>query len=63
MWMNIKALAKRLRSDDRGAITVDWVVLTAAVVALAMSVIWTITTAATDPVEGIVGLLNSAGVK
>ncbi len=37
--MNFLALAKRFQKDEDGAVTVDWVVLTAAVVGLGLLVI------------------------
>ena len=39
---------KRFRKDEDGAVTVDWVVLTAAVVGLAVAAYTSIETGATD---------------
>ena len=37
--MNMLKLAKRFNKDEDGAVTVDWVVLTAAIVGLGIAVI------------------------
>lgn len=53
---------QRLRDDERGAITVDWVVLTGAVVGLGIAAVATITTGV-DPVAQRVGTtLSGASV-
>lgn len=39
--------------QDEGAVTVDWVVLTAAIVALIIATISVFASAAVDPAEGI----------
>ena len=39
---------KNFRNDEDGAVTVDWVVLTAALVALGLAVGTTVSTGATD---------------
>ena len=41
--MNLKTLLKRFKSDECGAVTVDWVVLAAGVVGLAVIVGTTVT--------------------
>ncbi len=46
--MKLFELAKNFRNDESGAVTVDWVVLTAAVVALAIGVLAGVTTATDD---------------
>ncbi|SFH15196.1 hypothetical protein SAMN04488020_107120 [Palleronia marisminoris] len=50
--MKLFKLAKTFRNDEDGAVTVDWVVLTAAIVGLGIAVLTTIsgglTTAATN---------------
>lgn len=43
----------RFLSDDDGAVTVDWVVLTAGVIGMALAVIGGIQTAATDPADSV----------
>jgi Flp pilus assembly pilin Flp len=40
--MNILKLAKTFKNDESGAVTVDWVVLTAAIVGLGLAVLTTI---------------------
>lgn len=44
---------RRFRFDEDGAITVDWVVLTAALVGMALGVVAIISTAAQDPADGL----------
>lgn len=44
---------KSFRADEDGAVTVDWVVLTAALVGLGVAVIVTIGTATTDKSAGV----------
>ena len=44
---------KTFRAEDDGAITVDWVVLTAALVGLGVAVILTIGSGATDRSAGL----------
>ncbi len=51
--MKLFELAKNFRNDESGAVTVDWVVLTAAVVALAIGVLAGITTATDDLADEI----------
>ena len=50
--MNIFTKARRVISDESGAVTVDWVVLTAAVVILSIGAITTLS-------GGVEGLMNS----
>ena len=53
---------RRFIDDDEGAVTVDWVVLTAAVIGLGFAVIRPIVAGATD-ISGSVGAqLGAAGV-
>lgn len=40
--MKLASLVKKFRSDESGAVTVDWVVLTAAIVGLGVLVVGTI---------------------
>lgn len=51
----------RFLSDDSGAVTVDWVVLTAAIVGIAIAVIGLISGGIQDASNGILGSLNAAG--
>lgn len=44
---------KSFRADDDGAVTVDWVVLTAAIVGLSVAVIYTIGASTTDNAKGV----------
>lgn len=54
--MNIFAKARRAISDESGAVTVDWVVLTAAVVILSIGAITTLG-------SGVDGLIDSIGTQ
>jgi hypothetical protein len=44
---------KRFLNEDGGAVTVDWVVLTAAMASFGIGVAFIITSAATDPADGV----------
>ena len=44
---------KRFRDEEGGAVTVDWVVLTAAMAGFGFAVASIITTAANDPADGM----------
>ncbi len=44
---------KNFRADEDGAVTVDWVVLTAAIVGLGIAVMTTVRTGATNLANGI----------
>lgn len=44
---------RNFHANESGAITVDWVVLTAALVGMALGVVAIITTAAQDPADGL----------
>ena len=62
MTMNFKAFA----SDESGAVTVDWVVLTAAIVGLGLVVMTTVGAAIKDQAEAIatdVGVKVTAGTE
>jgi Flp pilus assembly pilin Flp len=50
---------RRFRLDESGAVTVDWVVLTAAVVGLALATLYYIQTMATDPAESLGAYLGN----
>ncbi|WP_172296918.1 Flp family type IVb pilin [Pseudoruegeria sp. HB172150] len=52
--MRLFKLIKRFERDDDGAVTVDWVVLTAAIVGLGIAVL-TVVGAATDDYADAVG--------
>jgi Flp pilus assembly pilin Flp len=49
-------------ADEDGAVTVDWVVLTAATVGLGIAVISTIGVGASDYATGVGGHLSAQGV-
>lgn len=59
--MKLFALLKKFRADEAGAVTVDWVVLTAAVVALALGALSTIKTQVDAKATTIAGSITSAG--
>lgn len=47
------AYLKRFHNDESGAITVDWVVLTAGLTLFGVAIVMVIFDAAQDPAEGI----------
>ncbi|MDW4499483.1 hypothetical protein R5H30_15935 [Sulfitobacter sp. D35] len=49
---------RKFRDEDSGAVTVDWVVLTAAVVGLALLVVSEISDAVVDPSTSIASFLT-----
>ncbi len=51
------------RIDDSGAVTVDWVVLTAAIVGLSIAVIGSISGGALDQANGLGANLSARTVK
>lgn len=51
--MNLFAMIKNFRNDESGAVTVDWVVLTAAIVGLGIAVLASVETGLTNTVAGI----------
>ena len=53
---------KNFRSDEDGAVTVDWVVLTAAIVGLGIAVLSTVRTGATDLATDIGNELTDTAV-
>jgi Flp pilus assembly pilin Flp len=54
---------KRFCKDDSGAVTVDWVVLTAAMAGFGFAVASIITTAANDPADGVGAALSSIEIE
>ncbi len=52
----------RFCKNESGAITVDWVVLTAALVGMALGVVAIISTAAQDPADGLGATLTAQTV-
>jgi len=51
---------KNFRADEDGAVTVDWVVLTAAIVGLGIAVLASVRTGATDMADNIQTELQTA---
>ena len=51
---------KNFRADEDGAVTVDWVVLTAAIVGLGIAVLASVRTGATDMADNIQTQLQTA---
>ena len=58
--MNLLSKLKQLRHDDSGAVTVDWVVLTAAIVVLGIGVVSVISPGLTAGSDSIRDKLVSA---
>ncbi|MBU2992003.1 hypothetical protein Q4555_14960 [Octadecabacter sp. 1_MG-2023] len=50
---------KTFRKEEEGAVTVDWVVLTAAIVGLGIAVITTVGRGATDQATGLAGTMSA----
>jgi len=55
----MRHLIGRLRQDEDGAVTVDWVVLTAFMVLFGVGLVSIILTAAIDPAEGLGAFITS----
>ncbi len=60
--IEMKDLVKQFVQDQDGAVTVDWVVLTAAIVGLSIAVIGTISGGALDQARGVGADLSSKSV-
>lgn len=56
----MKTFIKNFRNDEAGAVTVDWVVLTAGIVGLAVVVFAAIESATATPVTAAAITINSA---
>ena len=56
------ALFRKFKTSEEGAITVDWVVLTAAIVGLGVAVVTIIAGGATDNASGIGAVIGSMTV-
>ena len=56
------SLMRTFRADESGAVTVDWVVLTAAIVGLGIGVVVVIRTGALDWASDIGGALSAGEV-
>jgi len=61
--MKLFNLIKSFQRDEDGAVTVDWVVLTAAIVGLGIAVLTTVGNATDDYADTIGTHLSSQGVK
>ena len=59
--MKLFTLWKNFKNDESGAVTVDWVVLTAALVGLGLAVILAIRPGLEGAANGINADLNTAG--
>ena len=57
---NMLNFIKNFRADEDGAVTVDWVVLTAAIVGLGIAVLASVRTGATDMADNIQTELQTA---
>ena len=58
--MKLFKLTKNFRDDESGAVTVDWVVLTAALVGIAIALIATVRTGIDEAATDIKNQLSSA---
>ena len=56
----MKHWLRQFRLNESGAVTVDWMVLTAAVVGLAIGIVTLLRDAITDPATGIGATIASA---
>ncbi|MDJ0826058.1 MAG: hypothetical protein QNJ16_11205 [Rhodobacter sp.] len=61
--MKLFNLIKRFERDEDGAVTVDWVVLTAAIVGLGIAVLTTVGGATDDYADEIGSHLSAQGIK
>ena len=60
--MKLFDLIKKFHNDESGAVTVDWVVLTAAIVGLGVAVILAVGPSITDLAEGIATSVDTSPV-
>ena len=61
--MNLFNMIKEFQRDEDGAVTVDWVVLTAAIVGLGIAVLTTVGGATDDYADEIGSHLSTLGIK
>lgn len=61
--MKLFNMIKNFRNDESGAVTVDWVVLTAAIVGLGIAVLTSVSGGVGDMSTDIANGLSSQGVK
>jgi Flp pilus assembly pilin Flp len=62
MTLKIRNLFKSFRADESGAVTVDWVVLTAAIVGLGLVVMQSVGGGVTDMTDKIAEQLSTSAV-
>ncbi|MCR8827574.1 hypothetical protein [Pseudosulfitobacter koreensis] len=55
----MRKFISKIRSEENGAVTVDWVVLTALIVGLALGVILALTNAGINTADGIGAFLSN----
>lgn len=60
--MKLFAMIENFCNDEAGAVTVDWVVLTAAIVGLGLAVITSVETGASGLATTISGALSGASI-
>ncbi len=58
----MRRILNHFTKDESGAVTVDWVVLTAAIVGLGIAVIGTVSNGALDQAGGLEAHLNAQSV-
>lgn len=58
-----KRTVKRFARRDEGAVTVDWVVITAVVAGMGMSVVYTLSQTMATPSNHVVQFLSSTSIK
>ena len=58
----MSAVVRFFLRDEDGAVTVDWVLLTAIIVGMAMGIVSIISTAAQDPADGLGAVLTDIDV-
>lgn len=59
MIFNAVAAARRFTSNTSGAVTVDWVAMTAAVVIVGMGIVYTVMGTSSSGVNGVVSGMNT----
>ena len=57
--LNFKSIARRFVADKSGAVTVDWVALTAAVVIIGIGIVYAVFGSGDDGVNGLVTNLTA----
>ncbi len=59
----MRGMLKRLRHEDDGAVTVDWVVLTAAMTAMGVAIVLGVRESATEPAAAVGNRLTSYNIE